>query len=365
MARVDLAYVQRFRDRHGRLRHYFRRPGHKRVPLPGEPGSKAFMAAYAEALASTREPVGAGLIERSVSDLIARYYLSPAYKGLGDRTRYQARLILDRFREAYGTALTAHCTVELIEELFGKMADRPGAARQLRKRLALVFDYAVKPLKWIPFNPIRQTERIKVQGDGFRAWTEEDIALFEKKYPSGTRERLAMALLLYTTQRRSDVSILGRQHMKRGKLTLTQFKGRNSDEPTVVVIPIHPTLKIELDQVPKDQLTFVVTKHGKPFTHAGFTKWFARAARKAGLPPDSTPHGLRKAGARQLAEAGGTEHEIASVTGHRSLKEVRRYTKSARNERLAESAMGRWADQSGNEGVKPNPPTAVKPAAGT
>jgi len=50
-------------------------------------------------------------------------------------------------------------------------------------------------------------------------------------------------------------------------------------------------------------------------------------------------HGLRKAAARRLAEAGCTEHEIAAITGHASLREVQRYTKAADQKRLAAAAM--------------------------
>jgi integrase len=59
---------------------------------------------------------------------------------------------------------------------------------------------------------------------------------------------------------------------------------------------------------------------------------------EAGLPHCSS-HGLRKAAARRLAEAGCTEHEIASITGHASLREITRYTKAADQVRLAVSAM--------------------------
>ena len=41
-----LPYVQEYRDRHGKIRRYFRRPGSRRIPLPGRPGSKEFMTAY-------------------------------------------------------------------------------------------------------------------------------------------------------------------------------------------------------------------------------------------------------------------------------------------------------------------------------
>ncbi|MFC7552635.1 tyrosine-type recombinase/integrase [Pseudoroseomonas wenyumeiae] len=61
---------------------------------------------------------------------------------------------------------------------------------------------------------------------------------------------------------------------------------------------------------------------------------------EAGLPLCS-PHGLRKAAATRLAELGCTAHEIMAVTGHRTLKEVDRYTRSVSQRVMAESAFSR------------------------
>ena len=60
MTALRLKHIHRFRDRHGKVRHYFRRAG-QRVPLPGLPGSEEFMAAYQAALACQpqRQPIGA------------------------------------------------------------------------------------------------------------------------------------------------------------------------------------------------------------------------------------------------------------------------------------------------------------------
>jgi hypothetical protein len=43
-------YVQGFIDRHGKPRYYLRRPGHKRMQLPGLPWSPIFMQAYEAAM---------------------------------------------------------------------------------------------------------------------------------------------------------------------------------------------------------------------------------------------------------------------------------------------------------------------------
>src|SRR5262249_29874304 len=63
-----------------------------------------------------------------------------------------------------------------------------------------------------------------VRGPKFRSegWTESDIAAFEGKHPPGSRARLALALLLYTAQRRADVIQMGRQHVRDGLIHVRQ-----------------------------------------------------------------------------------------------------------------------------------------------
>ena len=46
--------------------------------------------------------------------------------------------------------------------------------------------------------------------------------------------------------------------------------------------------------------------------------------------------------ATQLAEAGASPHEIMSVTGHRSLSEVQRYTREANKPKRANSAIAKF-----------------------
>jgi integrase len=87
-------------------------------------------------------------------------------------------------------------------------------------------------------------------------------------------------------------------------------------------------------------MTFLTTATGKPFTAAGFGNWFRDMCDEAGLHGFSA-HGLRKAACRRLAEAGCTMHEIAAISGHRSLSEVQRYTKAADQEAMAEAAMAK------------------------
>jgi enterobacteria phage integrase len=48
---------------------------------------------------------------------------------------------------------------------------------------------------------------------------------------------------------------------------------------------------------------------------------------------------LREAGLRRLAEAGKTAKQIAAVSGHKSLREIQRYTDAADQRQLARDAM--------------------------
>jgi integrase len=50
-------------------------------------------------------------------------------------------------------------------------------------------------------------------------------------------------------------------------------------------------------------------------------------------------HGLRKAAAVRLAEAGCSTHEIAAITGHETLAMVELYTKGAEQKRRAVAAI--------------------------
>ena len=106
-------------------------------------------------------------------------------------------------------------------------------------------------------------------------------------------------------------------------------------------IPLLPQLEAAIAAMPSlaKQTVFFETQFGEAFTETGFYNWFTDKARKAGVPKGRSPHGLRKACCRRLAEAGCSAHEIMSVSGHETLKEVERYTKAANRAKLADNAM--------------------------
>ena len=97
------------------------------------------------------------------------------------------------------------------------------------------------------------------------------------------------------------------------------------------------------------------TAFGRPFTSNGFGNYMADKISRAGLPDRCVAHGLRKAAARRLAEAGCTANEIASITGHATLQEVSRYTKAAEQRVLAQAAIERLRTRNPNTDSQPFP----------
>ncbi len=102
-------------------------------------------------------------------------------------------------------------------------------------------------------------------------------------------------------------------------------------------MPIHPDLAEVLDKLPKDR-PFLVTQKGTMRSAGGLGNLMQRWTEEAKLPQCSA-HGLRKACARRLAEAGATAHEIGAVTGHKKLALVQRYTEAAGREGMVDSAI--------------------------
>ena len=103
--------------------------------------------------------------------------------------------------------------------------------------------------QWRPDNPAIGIKPLKIASDGFPAWSETEIARFEAYWPLGSRERLAIDLLLYTAQRSGDVRKMGLQHVRGGAILVRQEKTK-----AFLELPIHPRLQASLDTVPSGQM---------------------------------------------------------------------------------------------------------------
>jgi integrase len=101
--------------------------------------------------------------------------------------------------------------------------------------------------------------------------------------------------------------------------------------------------RLDIDASPIGPFTLLTTPRGKSYKGDDFTDQFRRWCDAADLPEYCVFHGLRKASCRRLAEAGCTVHEIKAISGHKSLKEVERYTEGVDQARLARGAVAKTA----------------------
>ena len=336
MTRLSLKYVHGFMDRHGKPHHYFRRAGFKQVRLPGLPGSSEFMEAYQTALdGAARIEIGAKRSAAgSIGALVSAYLNSVGFQNLAPETQRSVRNILERFREENGVKRVTMLQREHVQKMVNNKANTPSAAQNFLKALRALMTFAVEA-GMRNDDPTLGVKRPKIKTPGFRTWTEEDIAAFEATHTVGTPARLAMALMLFTGQRRSDVVHMARQHVRNGAIEVRQRK-----TGTALIIPIHPELQTIIDATPATQLMFLTTTQGKPFkSAASFGNWFSDCCRLAGLPKGTAAHGFRKAACRRLAEAGCSASEIMSISGHKSLSEVQRYCAAADQARMARQGI--------------------------
>jgi len=342
-------YVQAWVDREGRSHHYFRRRGHPRLPLPGMPWSTTFMQAYATAMAEAPVPIGTKRSKPgSVAAVVAAYLDSTLhFAAKAATTQILQRHILQNFRDQYGAHAIALMPPKFIVALLAKR--KPAAARNWLNTIRALCRFA-KAQDLIKDDPTRDLKLPPNKSAGYHTWTEEEIAQFEAAHPIGTKARLALALGLYTVQRRGDVIRMGRQHVRDGLLHLRQQK-----TGTTLAIPMRPELQVILDATHGSHLTFLTTGNGQPYQPQQFTEAFRVWRKAAGLPARCVFHGLRKAGCRRLAEAGCSANEIAAWSGHASLTEVARYTKAADQQRLARNALARalGGEQTYTKSVKP------------
>jgi integrase len=337
MSKIRLRYVKSWVDRKtGKTYHRFRRRGFKESTLPGLPGSREFMAAYQAALDQVETPIGAKRTRAgTVNAAIVGYYQSLAFRDLAVGTQSMRRAILERFREEHGDRSMGDMPPKFIALTLNKL--QPHAARNWFKAIRHLMQYA-KSVGLCRVDPTEGLKLPKAKSTEHRAWTDAEIGAYERTHPIGSKARLAFALGYYTAQRRGDAIRMGRQHISAdGFIAVRQEK-----TDAVLDVPVHPRLRTIIDAAaPADHLTFLVTKTGKPYSPNDFSEQFRQWCDAAELPSDVTFHGLRYSAGRVLADAGCSPHQIAAITGHKTLAMVQKYSKGTRQRRLASEAMAK------------------------
>lgn len=355
MARFRLRYITSDRDRHGNVRYYFRKRGMPRkIRMPGLPGSNQFMAAYSAALAGAplpateTQPAQRPIVKDAncFEWLCDQYKRSPEF--LNSLTKLtqtgRDRMLASICNEPLSDARTipighlpyAQITSKAIRQLRDRRASTPHGANSMLKSLKVLMKWAVEA-GYLDSDPAKDVARIATPGEGHHTWSTEEVKQYEECHAIGTRARLALALLMYTGQRRSDIVKFGRQHVKGDMLIFTQQKNEKR-KPVTLTLKILPALVKIIEATPSDNLTFLVNDQGQPFTPSHFGKTFRKWCDEAGLE-HCTSHGLRKAGATIAAERGATQKQLMAIFGWSSISQVQLYTRRSEQAKLAADAM--------------------------
>lgn len=343
--------VDQFRDRHGRLRTYYRAGKGQRVALPNDPTSDAFHEAYQAACAGrapAKRPGRQTPADGTIAALVVSYLKSPEYVELRATTKKSYATPIETIRTKHGHRTVAGLTADRIKTAFlDPYAGRPGARLHMLKTLRILIRHAIGK-RWLTHDPSVSIKRPKTKE--VRSWTDAEIAAFEARWPAGTKQRLAFALHLFTGQRRSDVHRMTWADVNGSTIRVVQQK-----TGAKLTIALHSDLRAILAEAPRQHVTILNTAFGRPFTVNGYGGWLRDAITAAGLPLEVRPHGLRKAAGRRLANAGCSAHEIMAVLGHKTLAEAERYTREADQARLAASGVIKLEGRIGNRGSQTGP----------
>ena len=242
--------------------------------------------------------------------------------------------------ESAGTKPYTSITHEAIAAGHDRRSATPFQARHFLDTMRGLFEWA-QDAKLVKVNPAITVKYPKLDtGEGFLAWTEDDVAAYESRWQLGAKERVWLAILLYTGLRRGDAVRIGKQHVRDGIATL-----RTEKTDTEVSIPLLPPLLEALKAGPTADLAFVCGANGKPMTKEGFGNAFRVACRNAGI--SKSAHGLRKIGATRAANNGATVAQLNAIFGWTGSKMASLYTETADRKRLARDAIGKLLNDTG------------------
>ena len=352
-------YVSEFRGERGKMRLRFRRKGYPGGYFAAELGTEAFRAEY-HAFMHPNEATETPAIQRAtpgtIGELRARYMDPIDRLGPTKVTQDKVRAIIERFCEGRIDHPVASVRFDHLDKIISKtresrLIDTPRgprkvggieAAKKLRKELIRFFGFAVK-LEMRSDNPALITQEVRVaageRSTGYHSWTEDEIAQYRARHALGTRERLALEMLLWAGQRSNDTRLFGRRNIKDGRITVRASKTGKPGE-----ILVAPQLAAAINAMPPNGTMFyLITHKGLPFSQKGFGNFVKDACIDAGLPHCSA-HGLRKAIMRRMADLNISNQGMKSISFHSGDNEVALYTRDANQRRLADDAINALSD---------------------
>ncbi|MCB5410466.1 site-specific integrase [Pseudogemmobacter faecipullorum] len=341
------------KHRNGKLRYRVRVEGNKarRIAIPVGPGDVDFVHHYHAGRAGETwvgTDVRPVLVVKSI-DWLVHSYLDHLQRLVAARlasplTLKQRRSMLLRFTDHVDDVQGRYgeLTLDLPNAAFVRIRDAwiatPGAADNLMKACSAMYEWAVDRGD-LAANPVKGIGKISVNRGGATPWTSGDLIRFKAAHPRGTTAHLWLTLQMFTACRIGDAITLGRDHevQRAGETWLEWQPGKKGSAP--VSLPMLPPLYTATRAAKIVGPTYLLTSYGKAFSSPEslrnrISKWCATA----GIEGKSS-HGVRKAVAELLAEAGCTQHQIMAIMAHTQAKTSEIYTKGAERRAMSGHAM--------------------------
>nr|WP_255553434.1 tyrosine-type recombinase/integrase [Maritimibacter sp. DP1N21-5] len=328
---------------------YFRRKGHKLIPMPDEPHDSAeFLAAYAEAKRTT------GVRDRradpgSLTGTIDAAMRSERFAGLSKVYRATMTRHMVELQNTVGTAAFRAIREPHIRANVTEATSPQDRLKAWRWLCSWAMDAGLRA-----DDPSRDvTAPARARSDGHEPWTLDEIDAYRERWKIGTSKRTAFELLYWTGCRIGDGVRLGPGMVDReGVLSFRQNKtGGIAYVPWTCILPDYATTRMHTDReqlhaalaaTSGAHMTFLATERGRTRSDKALGTMIREAAVASEITGKSA-HGLRKARAVALADAGASTIQIGAWTGHESLKEIEHYTIAANRKR---AVMGNVVERS-------------------
>lgn len=299
--------------------------------IKAEPDTDEFLTAYLRIKdAHTPPPPG------QLAALLRDYEASSAFGKLTEGTQKDYRRYLALIRAEFGDMPLAVAQDKRARGVFKEWRD---TMRATPRKADLAWTVLARVLAWaydagrITANVCEKGGRLHSADRSEKVWTEEQV-MRAMRMPAHLRA--AFVLALWTGQRQGDLL----------RLPWSAYDGRTirlrqSKTGARVAIPASDELREMLDGMARVGPLILTTRGGRPWTSDGFRASWQTACKAVGVA-GVTFHDIRGTAITRLAEAGCTEAEIASITGHSIgtvANVVGRYL--ARSEQLAGAAVAK------------------------